>query len=153
MSIRVYECDKSEADALKKVLEYDPYLDPSRIPKSRYDEKELKKLSPEEQKAYEEDEAKRKEAMKKLSEDKFANVIFARQDYDLRDGGMFGLDSGKYYLYLSAPDDFLSLAEERFKNEFKSIKRAPKEVEEKVTAKIKEEKDKVNVGLGSIFGS
>ena len=120
----VFECDASEAEALKKALEYDPYLDKSL------------------------DES----ALKKLTTDKDANIIFARQEYELRDGGAFGLDSGKYYLYLKANDEFLKGAEEKLKKQFKTVKRAAPQEEGKVIKVIEEEENQVNAGVGSIFG-
>jgi hypothetical protein len=152
MVARVYECDKSEAEALKKVLEYDPYLDPKLVPPSKSD-KDLKLMSEEDQKKYREEEAKSKEAIKKLHEDKYANVIFARQGYSFRDGATVSLDRNKSYLYLDSSEQFLGLAEERFKLEFKTVKRVVKSEEEKVIGIIKAEEDKAATGFGSIFGS
>ena len=152
MTARVYECDKSEAEALKKVLEYDPYLDPKLIPPSK-GEKELKMMSEEEKKLAKEEEVKSMEAIKKLHEDKYANVIFTRQGYSFRDGATLSLDSSKSYLYIDASEQFLGLAEERFKREFKTVKRVSGSEEEKVIAIIKEEEDRAATGFGSIFGS
>ena len=152
MPERVYECDKTEAEALKKLLEYDPYLDPKLIPPSKSD-KDLKLMGEEDRKKAMEEEGKTQEAIKKLHEDKYANVIFARQECDLRDGAALGLDSNKSYLYLKASDQFIILAEERFKREFKTIKRADSSVEGKVIGIIKAEEDKANAGFGAIFGN
>lgn len=152
MPERVYECDKAEAEALKKVLEYDPYLDPKLIPQSK-SEKDMKNASEEEKKAFKEEEEKKREALSKLAQDKYANVIFARQEYSLRDGVALDLDSNKVYLYLKASDQFLGLAEERFKNEFKTIKRSDSGVEGKVIGIVKAEEEKANAGFGAIFGN
>ena len=152
MVARVYECDKSEAEALKKVLEYDPYLDPKLIPQAKSD-KELKMMSDEDKAKVKEEEEKSKEAIKKLHEDKYANVIFVRQNYNLRDGATVDLDRNKSYLYLDANEQFIGLAEERFKMEFKTIKRVGKTEEDKVIGIIKAEEEKAATGFGSIFGS
>ena len=120
----VYECDSQEYPALKKALEYDPYLDKSL------------------------DDA----ALKKLSGDKYANIIFARQEYSIRDGISVGLDKNKCYLYLKANEDFLKLAEERFSKEFKTVRRADKQSEDKVTGIIHDEESRANQGFGAIFG-
>ena len=152
MVARVYECDKSEAEALKRTLEYDPYLDPKLIPASKSD-KDLKMMSEEDQKKYKEEEEKSREAIKKLHEDKYANVIFVRQNYSFRDGATVNLDGNKSYLYLDASEQFLGLAEERFKREFKTVKRVTKSEEDKVISIIKAEEDKAAAGFGSIFGS
>ncbi len=124
MPVAVYEIDASEVESFKKFLEYDPYLD--------------KALSEEE--------------LKKLNSDKLANIIFARQEYSLRDGRALGMEDGKYYLYLKANDEFLALAQEKLLKSFKSIKRASKVAEEKFNAIIKEEEDRANAGVGAIFG-
>ena len=79
--------------------------------------------------------------------------IFSRQECDLRDGAAFGLNDKLSYLYLNATDEFLAGAEERFKTEFKTIKRASNEDEEKVIATIKDEQERANTGFGSIFGN
>ena len=124
MPERVYVCDEAEYQALKKALEYDPYLD-----KSFDDEK-----------------------LRALKDDKYANVIFSRQEYSLREGAAMGLEKGKYYLYIKANDDFLKSADDRLAHEFKSVKRAPPDAESKVIALINEEQSKANEGFGSIFG-
>jgi hypothetical protein len=124
LPVAVYEIDASEVESFKKFLEYDPYLD--------------KALSEEE--------------LKKLNSDKLANIIFARQEYSLRDGRALGMEDGKYYLYLKANDEFLALAQEKLLKSFKSIKRASKVAEEKFNAIIKEEEDRANAGVGAIFG-
>lgn len=152
MTARVYECDKSEAEALKKVLEYDPYLDPKLIPPSKSD-KDIKGMSEEEKKKMQEEDAKTKEALKKLHEDKYANVIFARQGYSFREGSSLNLDANKFYLYISANEEFLKLAEERFQKEFKTVKMAQKSDEQKMISTLKAEEDRASVGFGSIFGA
>jgi hypothetical protein len=153
MAERVYECDASEAKELKKLLTYDPYLDPNLIPKlSDVDEKELAKMTDEQRKAIKDKEDAASAASKKLHEDKYANVIFARQDTDMREGKSIGIDDAKYYLLIKATDEFLTLAEERFQKEFKTVKRASPEAEKKfITLKIEEE-SKANAGFGAIFG-
>lgn len=153
MPARVYVCEKSEAEELKKALSYDPYLDPSLIPPSATPSKKEGELTDEERRLMAEREKTVAENLKKLSESLKGRIIFARQDYSLRDGASLGLNDGMVYLYLSAPDDFLDGAEERFRKEFKSVKRAGKEDEAKVIGIIKEEEEKANTGFGSIFGS
>ncbi len=154
MPARVYECSKSEAEELKKVLAYDPYLDTNLIPpdiKAEHVDKD--KLTPEQKKEIEERDKKVAEAHKMLDESPKGRFIFSRQEYSLRDGASLGLKSDTSYLYLSANEDFLKGAEERFKIEFKTIKRASREDEEKVTMIIKDEEERANAGFGSIFGS
>lgn len=150
MPVRVYECSRSEVEELKKILTYDPYLDTSLIPPSS---KEDKNMTPEQKKQMEEREKQVNENLKKLSESLKGRIIFARQEYSLKEGASLGLKDDTTYLYLSAPDDFLNGAEERFKTEFKTVKRASKEDEEKVINSVKEEQEKANSGFGSIFGN
>ncbi|MFI5412753.1 MAG: hypothetical protein ACHQX1_02585 [Candidatus Micrarchaeales archaeon] len=153
MAARVYECEESEAKTLRKLLTYDPYLDPNLIPKlPDIDEKELAKMTDEQKKEIKTKEDQARSASEKLKNDKFANVIFARQDCDMREGKSIGIEDNKSYLYVKAIDEFLDLAEEKFKKEFKTVKRAPPEIEKKFIALKEEEESKANAGFGAIFG-
>ncbi len=153
MTSRVYEVGASEREKLKKLLTYDPYLDPNLIPKTKeYDEKELAKMSEEQKKQIAEQDAKAKSASEKLRNDPMMNVIFARQTCDLRDGRALGLEDDKSYVLITATDDFLNLAEQKFKREFTTVKRAPSEIEQKFIALKEEEENKANAGFGAIFG-
>ncbi|HIH50396.1 MAG: hypothetical protein ABSE71_01760 [Candidatus Micrarchaeaceae archaeon] len=154
MPARVYVCEKSEAEELKRVLAYDPYLDTNLIPPSvTPKDKKESDLTDEERRQIAEREKVVSENLKKLGESPQGRIIFTRQEYSLRDGASLGLDENMVYLYISASDDFLNGAEERFKKEFKTIKRAGKEDEEKVIGAIKEEEERANTGFGSIFGN
>lgn len=133
------------------MLEYDPYLDSSIIPPSKGDEKKAKDMTEQERKDEEERKKKVEETLKSLAASPKGRIIFSRQEYSIKDGRDVGLQ-GDFYLYLNAPDDFLSGAEQRFKDEFKTIKRATPEEEKKVVDAIKEEHDKASLGFGSIFG-
>ena len=153
MSARVYECDASEAQKLKKLLSYDPYLDPNLIPKlPDIDEKERAKLTPEKKAEVEALEKRASEASRKLREDPMMNVIFARQDCDMREGKSIGVDSDKYYLLVKATDEFLDLADQKFKKEFTTIKRASPDIEKKFVALKESEENAANAGCGAIFG-
>ncbi len=124
MPSRVYTCDAAETNALTKLMSYDPYLD--------------KSLS--------------EEKIAEIKKDPEANIIFARQDYNIKDGVSIGLDRNKSYLYLSASDEFLEQADKKLKNTIKSIERADKETEEKVIKLVEGERSSSEEGLGSIFG-
>lgn len=124
MAERVYECDKSDQSKLKKLLEYDPYLDTSI----------------------------NSEQLESIRNDRYANIIFARQSYVLKDGSSIGMDTGKYYLYLKAGDEFFKGAEEKLAKEIASIKRADPETERKIIELIKEDETKGNYGIGMILG-
>jgi hypothetical protein len=122
--MRVYVCGREDSEKLKKLLEYDPYLD--------------KNLNIDQIDA--------------LKKDHEANIIFARQDYWLKDGISLGLDREKYYLILSAVDEFLEDAEKKLMKSVPSIKRAESEVEGKVILEIEKERSESEQGLGMIFG-
>ncbi len=124
MPARVYLCDEKDLDKLKALMEYDPYLDKS----------------------------KTEEELAALKQDKAANVIFARQDYQIKDGISIGMEKDKCYLYLSANEDFLTLAEPKLLSAIESAKRADPETEKKIILMIEEEISNSESGIGSIFG-
>ncbi|MCL4383656.1 hypothetical protein M1278_03415 [Candidatus Marsarchaeota archaeon] len=121
MAIRVYECDESEIEELKKLLNYDPYTDKSID-------------------------------INNIKNDKYNDVIFKRQEYEIKNGSMISLPSSRYFLYLKANEDFLKKAEELFKEKFKTVKRTDKDIEEKIIKYINDEESKANQGFGAIFG-
>lgn len=124
MPAQVYVCDAKDAEKLKKLMEYDPYLD-----KSMSDEQ-----------------------LSKLKDDPEANIIFARQDYKIKDGASVGLPEDKCYLYLSANEEFMKQADAKLKKNIESAKRADPETEKKVIETIEKEISDSETGLGSIFG-
>ena len=152
---RVYILNSSEAPALKKMLEYDPYLDPNLIPKTpkEWDDPEYVKKHPELAQEAEQKKKAAEEAMNKLKNDKEMNTIFARQDYQLKDGVSLGLEREKSYLYLSADEAFLDAGEAKLKKSIKSIERAPPEVEKQIIDGIEHERQQSDQGLGFVFGS
>lgn len=151
MPAHVYECKKSELEQLKRLLAYDPYLDPSVIPPSTPgSDKPASKQTEEERKMAEEREQKVREAMERLRQDKYSDVIFARQEYEILDGSAFG-NAEASYLYIKAADDFLAKADEALEHKL-GIRRAPKEIEDKVIAKVGSDEESGNAGFGSIFG-
>lgn len=87
-----------------------------------------------------------------MKSDDDANVIFARQDYWLKDGAALGLDADKCYLVISAVDSFLEKAEPKLVRMFPGIKRADPELEAKIAADIESERKQAEGGLGMIFG-
>ena len=105
-------------------MEYDPYLD-----KSKSDEE-----------------------ISKLKEDKEANIIFARQDYQIKDGISLDLDREKSYLCISANQEFLEKGEEKLKKSIEGLQRADEKTENKVIEVIKTERNQSEQGLGAIFG-
>ena len=92
------------------------------------------------------------EQLAKLKTDELANVIFARQDYQLKDGISLGLDREKYYLYLSAVEEFFEKAEKKLKASIPSLQRVDPELEQKVIATLEGERKESEEGLGLIFG-
>ncbi|MDE1804304.1 MAG: hypothetical protein KGH59_00770 [Candidatus Micrarchaeota archaeon] len=124
MPARVYVVDASKAQQLKKLIEYDPYLDNS-----------LKE-----------------EDLKKIREDEMANVIFARQTCMIKEGAALGLDREKNYLYISATEEFLEKADKKLAAQLEGVKRADPETEKKIIASIAEEQSKAESGFGYLFG-
>lgn len=151
MPIHVYECGRAEAEALKKLLSYDPYLDPNVIPSSS-EGKPSKEMTEEEKRAMDERDKKVQENLKRVKAE-YGDTIFARQEYSLRDGAVLGLADDKVYLYLKANENFLDKADKILESKINGLRRAPQEVESKVIAIIKEEEDRASAGFGSIFGS
>ena len=94
-------------------MEYDPYLD-----KSKSDEE-----------------------ISKLKEDKEANIIFARQDYQIKDGISMDLDREKSYLCISANQEFLEKGEEKLKKSIEGLQRADEKTENKVIEVIENERN------------
>ena len=109
---------------MKKLLEYDPYLDKSLSEQQIID----------------------------LKSNSDANVIFTRQDYLLKDGISMNLDREKYYLYINAQDDFLDKGEKKLKAEIKSVERVDPVLEKKIISDIETERKESEQGIGSIFG-
>jgi hypothetical protein len=124
MPARIYICDAKDADKLKKLMDYDPYLD--------------KSLSDEQ--------------LSKLKDDAEASVIFARQDYKIKDGISLNMAEDKVYLYLSANDEFLQKAESKLIKNIESAKRADPDTEATIIKIIDEEVAASETGIGSIFG-
>ena len=151
MPERVYECSKAESEELKKALSYDPFLDTNTLP-PQIKPADPANPTPEEKAAMEERERQVAETLRKLESSPKGRIIFARQEYSLRDGASVGLNKDMVYLFLSAPEDFIKGAEERFSTEFKTIRRAQEAEEDKVIGVVKEEEEKANAGFGSIFG-
>lgn len=154
ITARVYVLNASDAAALKKLLEYDPYLDPNLAPKTPKEWDDPKYLEKHPEIAQEAGQKKKQaeDAMSKLRNDKEANIIFARQDYQLKDGVSLGLDREKSYLYLSADDSFFAGAEEKLKKSIASIERVQQDTEKQIIDTIEKEKQKADQGLGFIFG-
>jgi hypothetical protein len=94
-------------------------------------------------------ESEKKDELKKLLEaDPYSEGSFARAGYKLKDGAMVGEDEKKVYLYISASEDFLKIADERLKE---IAKPSDKEVASRVIARIKEEENTVASGV-AMFG-
>lgn len=124
ISTRAYVCDHKDYESLKKILEYDPFLDKAKTP----------------------------EELAKMKTDEDANIIFARQDYWLKDGIALGLDREKCYLVISAVDSFLEKAEPKLMRLMPDLKRADAETEKTVVSEIEKERSQSEQGLGTIFG-
>jgi len=154
MSERVYSFDKSDMEKLSKALSYDPYLDKNLLPDmpKEFEDKKYMEQHLEQKQQMEALQKRIEEAKNRLKNDKNLNVIFARQEYSLREGASLGLEPEKCYLYLKANDEFLKGAEERLKAEYKSFAVADSETSQKVIKAIHDEEERANAGFGSIFG-
>lgn len=153
MPARVYVFNPQDSAKVKKLMEYDPYLDTSIIPPQKdIKEKDLAKLSPEARKKIEEENAVIEANVLKLKSDPEANVIFARQDYKIRDGSSVGLSDDKGYLYISANDEFMAKVEPKLKKNIEGIERAAPDIEAKIISVIETEQSESEQGIGSIFG-
>ena len=97
---------------------------------------------------YESDISKKADIKKVLEADPYAEDSFARVGYKMKDGSSVGEDSKLFFIYISASEDFLKMADEKLKD---LAKPAEKEVQEKVEKKIREEEDQVAAGV-SMFG-
>ena len=98
------------------------------------------------------DKSKTTEELARMKADENATVIFARQDYWIKDGISLGLDREKYYLVLSAVDLFLEKAEPKLKDGVPSIKRVGPDLENKIITEMDKERKESESGLGMIFG-
>ncbi len=154
MSERVYSFDKASMEKLSRALSYDPYLDKNLLPDmpKEFEDKKYMEQHPEAREQYEALQKRIDDAKERLKNDKSLNVIFARQEYSLREGSSLGLDQSKCYLYLKANDEFLKMAEDRLKDEYESFANADDETSQKVIKAIHDEEDRANAGFGSIFG-
>lgn len=98
---------------------------------------------------YECDSAKKADVTKILEADPYAEESFARNGYKIKDGGVLGEDKTKFYIYMSASNEFIKKADEKLKDLAKS---APAEVEKRVVEKVQKEEEEAESGFGSMFG-
>lgn len=98
---------------------------------------------------YECDLAKKADVTKILEADPYAEESFARNGYKIKDGGVLGEDKAKFYVYLSASNEFIKKADEKLKD---VAKPAPVEVEKRVIQKVQKEEEEAESGFGSMFG-
>ncbi len=92
---------------------------------------------------------KKGEMLKILEADPYAEDSFARVGYTLKDGAVLDEEKGKTYLYISASEDFIKKADERLKDVAGPV---PKDMEERIGKKIKDEESEAESGFGSLFG-
>ncbi len=98
---------------------------------------------------YECDLQKKKDLMKILEADPYADDSFARMGYKTKEGSIIGEDNAKLYVCLSADEPSLKKAEEKLKG---VVQRAKEEVEKRVVALIEKEEESATLGFGDIFG-
>lgn len=98
---------------------------------------------------YECDSAKKAEITKILETDPYAEESFARNGYKIKDGGVLGEDKTKFYVYMSASNEFIKKADEKLKD---VAKPAPVEIEKRIIQKVQKEEEEAESGFGSMFG-
>ncbi|MDE1860898.1 MAG: hypothetical protein KGH72_04255 [Candidatus Micrarchaeota archaeon] len=98
------------------------------------------------------DKSLSEEQLNTIRKDEQANVIFARQDYQIKDGLSLGLERERCYLIISATDDFLDKADKKLKASVPGIKRVDPELEKRIVATVEDERHESEQGLGMIFG-
>jgi hypothetical protein len=99
--------------------------------------------------AYECELAKKAEIMKILEADPYATDSFARTGYKVKDGEVLNEDKAKFYIYISASEEFLKKADEKLKP---MAQRCKEDVEKRVIEKIQAEEASAEAGFGGIFG-
>ncbi|MFH1520214.1 MAG: hypothetical protein ABID61_01070 [Candidatus Micrarchaeota archaeon] len=98
---------------------------------------------------YECDSAKKADVTKILEAEPYAEDSFARNGYKIKDGAVLEEDKTKFYVYMSASDEFIKKADEKLKD---IAKPAPVEVEKRVIGKVHKEEEEAESGFGSLFG-
>ncbi len=98
---------------------------------------------------YECDLSKKKDLLKILEADKFAEDSFERIGYKLREGASLGEDKSKLYVYVSSSEDNVKKADEKIKSVANVLQG---EKEKKVLDKIAAEDEGAETGFGSMFG-
>ena len=98
---------------------------------------------------YEADVKDKSKLMSVLEADPYSNDSLSRIGYTVRDGSTLGEDSNKIYVYISAPDDKIKVADEKLKDVAHVLSG---EVADRIIKKIEEEEANANAGFGNIFG-
>lgn len=98
---------------------------------------------------YECDISKKKDLAKILEADPYAEGSFARAGYKTKEGAVIGEDKSRFYLYISAEENFLKKAEEKFMD---VAARAKEDVEKRIIELIEKEEESATSGFGDIFG-
>ena len=98
---------------------------------------------------YECEIGKKSQLVKILEAEPYAKDSFARAGYKTKEGETIGEDKAKFFLYISADEEFLKTAEVRIK-EFAA--RSKEDVEKRVVAIIEKEEEAATSGFGDIFG-
>lgn len=98
---------------------------------------------------YECELTKKKDLMKVLEADPYAEDSFGRIGYKLKEGAAISEEKSKMYVYISADEAFLKKAEEKLKG---IVDRSKPEAEKRVVAIIEKEEESATSGFGDIFG-
>ncbi len=93
--------------------------------------------------------SRKKELMKILEAEPYAEDSFARVGYRIKDGSAIGEDPKETYIYINASEDFVKKADAKLRGV--AGKLAP-ENEKRIAEKIEKEEEEAQSGFGSIFG-
>lgn len=97
---------------------------------------------------YECDVAKKKDLIKLLENEPYAEDSFVRIGYKTKEGMHIGEDKNKFYVCISADEEFIKKANEKLKG---IAERAKDDVEKRIVSLIEKEEENATIGFGDIF--
>jgi hypothetical protein len=101
------------------------------------------------QRVYECEASKKAEVMKILEAEPYADDSFARVGYKVKDGESVDEEKGKFYIYISASEEFCKKADEKLKDLASVMK---EEDAKRIAEKIIKEEEAAQSGFGDMFG-
>ena len=98
---------------------------------------------------YECDLKDKNELNKILESDPYSKDSISRIGYVIKDGSALDADKDKVYIYISAPEDKVKIADQKLKEIAKIVEG---ENADKIIKHIKDEQNNAATGFGNIFG-